>query len=110
MNCHFFSTDQYFNFIAFQTASKLAKIDGNNGYITVVRTNNPYAVFFKIDGVNIYAILIGISILALSVFSLYKHGFFNRTKKEEIQRLTKSMHVDESGLEMFEEFEFKNQL
>lgn len=90
------------------------KINGTKDDITIVSTNNPYAVFYKIEEVNIFvyvfAILVGFLILVLSVFSLYKLGFFNRIKKEELQRLTKSMHANDNELEMFEEFEFKNQL
>jgi hypothetical protein len=38
----------------------------------------------------------------LSIVALLKFGFFKREKKEELQRLTKSMQIEPNGLEVME--------
>lgn len=102
--------EKNFNFIVLKSAVKLLRNEDETiGNITILRSTHPFAIFYKTDEVNIliyiFSILIGILILSLTIFSLFKLGFFERIKKEELDRLTKSMYSDEHD---YEELELKN--
>lgn len=95
----YFQTDQIFsetqNIFVYKTNAKFQRIGDDTMRSLKITTRNPYTIVYeKLTSktplwIWLVSIIVGILVLILLCYTLYKLGFFKRTQKQELERLTR---------------------
>lgn len=98
-NIHITWTGEIFNdnqnIFVYKTNAKFQRADDENMRTLKITTRNPYTIVYERFSsktpiwIWIVSIIVGLLVLILLCYALYRLGFFNRTKKEELERLTR---------------------